>query len=49
MDRRRRAFALVLLTAANLAVVGVAWLFHLSVAPGWKKGCRSSSQIKLRF
>jgi len=37
MDRRR-GFALALLLGANLAVIGVAWLFHLSVAPGWKKG-----------
>jgi ABC-type nitrate/sulfonate/bicarbonate transport system substrate-binding protein/lysophospholipase L1-like esterase len=35
---RRRGFAIALLIATNLLICGVAWLFHLSVAPGWKKG-----------
>lgn len=35
---RRRLFGVGLLVAANLAIVGVAWFFHRSVAPGWKKG-----------
>ncbi len=36
--RRRVLFVAVLLLAANLAILGVAWVFHGSVAPGWKKG-----------
>ena len=36
--RRRVLFTAVLLLAANLVILGVAWVFHGSVAPGWKKG-----------
>ncbi len=35
---RRLAFGAILLAAADAAILGVAWLFHLTVYPGWKKG-----------
>lgn len=33
-----RLTALALLASLNAAIVGVAWLFHETVVPGWKKG-----------
>lgn len=36
--RRRLLPAALLLAAMNLALVGIAWLFRQTVAPGWKKG-----------
>ncbi|MDP2305391.1 MAG: GDSL-type esterase/lipase family protein [Pseudomonadota bacterium] len=35
---RRLLPAALLLAAMNLALVGVAWVFRQTVAPGWKKG-----------
>lgn len=35
---RRVAFGAIVLVFANAVILGVAWVFHLTVYPGWKKG-----------